>query len=247
MNHPNSSPPVLQSSAPHDAEPPVVELIDALRVYQRGNTQVTGLDHLNLKIHRGEFVSIMGTSGSGKSTMLNVLGTLDRLNGGHYLLDGIDVTALSDTELSRLRSQKIGFVFQSFHLLPRYNALENVELPMIYSRIPRRERLIRAQEALARVGLAERMDHLPTELSGGQQQRVSIARALVNRPSLLLADEPTGALDSATSREILNLFLELNRAGVTIVMVTHDPEVARTAQRVIHMKDARIVQEEITP
>lgn len=222
----------------------VVQLKKAQKVYKRGNNAVIGLDGLDFTVLSGEFVSVMGPSGCGKSTLLNVLGTLDRLDGGGYFFEGTDIASFDDPALSALRSRRIGFVFQQFHLLQRYSALENVELPMIYARVPRAERRARAEKALALVNLTERMHHLPTELSGGQQQRVAIARSLVNDPALLLADEPTGALDSATSVEILKLFRELNTRGVTIFMVTHDPEVARNAKRLIRMKDAHIVSDE---
>ncbi len=224
--------------------PPVVELIDARKIYTRGSSTIVGLDKVNLRVNAGEFVSIMGTSGSGKSTMLNVLGTLDRLEEGRYLFDGEPIENLDDKELSHLRNLRLGFVFQQFHLLPRYNAYENVELPLVYARIPKAQRKPRVEAALARLGLSDRQDHLPTELSGGQQQRVAIARALVNEPRLLLADEPTGALDSHTTQEILNVFRELNAQGVTIVMVTHDPEVAHVAKRTVRMKDANIISDE---
>ena len=223
---------------------PVVELIKARKVYMRGSTEILGLDEIDLQVHAGEFVSIMGASGSGKSTMLNVLGTLDRLDGGSYRFEGEPIEHLDDEELSHLRNLRLGFVFQQFHLLPRYNAYENVELPLIYARMTKAKRAPLVDAALARMGLTDRADHLPTELSGGQQQRVAIARALVNRPGILLADEPTGALDSNTTREILGIFRELNQQGVTIVMVTHDPEVARTGKRIVHMKDARILRDE---
>jgi putative ABC transport system ATP-binding protein len=222
----------------------VVQLQKAQKIYKRGTSQVVGLDGLDFAVNPGEFVSVMGPSGCGKSTLLNVLGTLDRLDGGEYLFEGQPIASLDDAALSALRSRRIGFVFQQFHLLQRYTALENVELPMIYARVPKDERKHRAEKALALVALTDRMHHLPTELSGGQQQRVAIARSLVNDPALLLADEPTGALDSQTSVEILRLFRELNARGVTIFMVTHDPEVAKSAKRLIRMKDAHIVSDE---
>ena len=223
---------------------PVVSLQKAQKVYARGAAKVVGLDGLDFTVHPGEFVSVMGPSGCGKSTLLNVLGTLDRLDGGEYFFEGQPIAALDDAALSALRSKRIGFVFQQFHLLQRYSALENVELPMVYARIAKTERRVRAESAMALVGLTDRMHHLPTELSGGQQQRVAIARSLVNDPALLLADEPTGALDSQTSVEILRLFKELNARGVTIFMVTHDAEVAKNARRLIRMKDAHIVSDE---
>lgn len=223
---------------------PVAELHDARKEYRRGNSLVTGLDHVDFSVFRGEYLAVVGASGSGKSTLLNVLGTLDRLDAGSCRIDGQSIEGLDDDQLSRLRSLKIGFVFQSFHLLPRHTAVENVEVPMLYAGIGRRERRQRALDALERVGLGGRTDHLPSQLSGGQQQRVSLARALVNSPALLLADEPTGALDSATTGEILTLFDELNAGGVTIVMVTHDREVAARTRRVVRMSDGRIVEDD---
>jgi len=222
---------------------PVVELLGARKAYRRGSAVVQGLDQVDLFVFRGEYVAVVGASGSGKSTLLNVIGTLDRLDEGCYRIDGQSIEGLDDTELSRLRSLKIGFVFQSFHLLPRHTALENVEVPMLYAGVGRKERRVRALRALERVGLGDRTDHLPSQLSGGQQQRVSLARALVNSPALLLADEPTGALDSATTAEILELLDELNAIGTTIVMVTHDREVAARTRRVVHMMDGRIVDD----
>lgn len=218
----------------------VIGLSEARKTYGKGSSTVVGLAGIDFELSRGEYVAVVGASGSGKSTLLNVVGTLDKLDSGTYRLDGSDVRDLDDQELSALRCSKIGFVFQAFHLLPLYSALENVELPLVYARIGREERRERAREALDRVGLGSRMTHLPTQLSGGQQQRVSIARALVNRPSLLLADEPTGALDSATTGEILDLFAALNDSGVTIMMVTHDREVAARTRRVVRMRDGHI-------
>jgi putative ABC transport system ATP-binding protein len=209
-----------------------------------GNTTVQALRSVDLGIGAGEMVAIMGASGSGKSTLLNILGTLDRCDGGRYTLDGQDVSALSDRELAQFRNRKIGFVFQSFNLLPRYSATRNVELPMLYGGVPRTERRRRAEAALTRVGLGDRMHHQPNELSGGQQQRVSIARALVQNPVLLLADEPTGALDSETTLQIMDLFCELHRSGMTIILVTHEPAVAEYAQRVLRVRDGRIVADE---
>ncbi len=199
---------------------------------------------VDVEVTRGEMLAVMGSSGSGKSTMLNIVGTLDRPTSGTYELEGEAVEGRTDEELAALRSRKLGFVFQSFHLLPRSTALANVELPMVYAGVGRRERRERARAALDRVGLGDRADHLPSQLSGGQQQRVAIARALVNAPSLLLADEPTGALDSATAQQVLALLRELHDAGLTIVLVTHDPEVARWGDRVIVFRDGVIVSEE---
>jgi putative ABC transport system ATP-binding protein len=201
---------------------------------------------VTLSIAAGEMVAIMGPSGSGKSTMLNVLGTLDRPTAGEYRLDGESVGELDEPALASLRNHKIGFVFQSFNLLPRETALENVELPMIYAGAARAARRRKAEAALARVGLAERMDHLPNQLSGGQQQRVSIARAIVNEPLLLLADEPTGALDSKTARQVMELLLDLHRSGMTVAVVTHDPAVAAYAGRVITFRDGHVVSDERT-
>lgn len=203
-----------------------------------------GLVDVTLRVHAGEYLSIMGASGSGKSTLLNVLGTLDRLDTGSYELAGRRVDTLDDETLSRIRARTLGFVFQSFHLLPRYTAVENVELALLYARTPRKERRARAMAALERVGLTDRARHVPSQLSGGQQQRVSIARALVTEPSLLLADEPTGALDSATTDEILALFDRLHDEGATLIVVTHDRDVAMRAQRNVVMRDARVVRDE---
>ena len=228
-----------------NASPVVVaDLHQACKSYSTGESQVPGLIDLTLRIQAGEYLSIMGASGSGKSTLLNVLGTLDRLDTGTYELNGQRVDALGDEELSQVRARTLGFVFQSFHLLARYNAVENVELALLYARSPRKGRRARAMAALERVGLAQRAHHLPSQLSGGQQQRVSIARALVTEPSLLLADEPTGALDSATTDEILALFDRLHSEGATLIVVTHDRDVALRAQRNVVMRDARVVRDE---
>ncbi|MFX4303603.1 ABC transporter ATP-binding protein [Alicyclobacillus tolerans] len=218
----------------------LLEIHQLVRTYQVGGQEIRALSGVNLTIQRGEYVAIMGPSGSGKSTMMNMIGCLDVPSSGTYQLDGYDVSRLSDDELAILRNQKIGFVFQNFNLLPKTTALENVELPMLYAGISLRERRQRAMEALERVGLAERMHNRPNELSGGQQQRVSIARALVNKPVLLLADEPTGALDSHTTEEILQLFADLHAQGNTIVLVTHEPEVGRRAKRIIRFRDGRV-------
>jgi ABC-type lipoprotein export system ATPase subunit len=235
----------VSSSEPSDpASPPaLIELAGLRKVYVAGDHEVAALRGVTLRIEAHEFVAIMGASGSGKSTLMNVLGCLDRPTEGHYLLDGVEVASLSRDALARVRSERIGFVFQSFHLLPRTTALENVEFPLLYTHPPitDSERRERARRALARVGLAEREHHTPGQLSGGQQQRVAIARALVNRPALLLADEPTGNLDSKVSAEIMNLLTDLNEEGVTIVMVTHEPDIARYAKRRIVMRDGEIV------
>jgi len=225
------------------AAPPVVELLGVSRVYVTGDTKLRALDDVTFRVQPGEYVAIMGTSGSGKSTMMNLVGLLDRPTTGTVSLDGQSVSGLSDRALSKMRNQKLGFVFQSFHLLPRLTALENVEVPMTYAGVPARERRVRALEALGNVGLKDRVHHNPTQLSGGQQQRVAIARALVNRPRLLLADEPTGALDTETTGQILDMLDTLHREGLTITLVTHEPEVALRAKRVVSMRDGRIVKD----
>ena len=207
-----------------------------------GDDRVRALDHATLHISPREFVSIIGPSGSGKSTLMNIIGCLDVADAGVYKLDGLPIGEYSENELAHIRNQKIGFVFQNFNLIPKLSAEENVELPLIYQKVPRAERQQRVREALERVGLQKRARHLPTELSGGQQQRVAIARALVTRPSLILADEPTGNLDSKTSQEIMDMFHELHRQGNTIVLITHDPGVARQAERAIHILDGRITE-----
>lgn len=221
-------------------DPPLVLLEQVSRTYSLGSVEVRALREVSLSIRRGELVAIMGPSGSGKSTLLNLLGTLDRPSAGRYVLDGEPVETLDDDQLAQLRNEKLGFVFQSFNLLQQEDAQDNVELPLLYARISRSERRARALAALERVGLGERAHHKPNQLSGGQQQRVAIARAIVNRPLLLLADEPTGALDSETSREVMELLLELHRQGMTVVIVTHDPKVASYAERVIVVADGRI-------
>jgi putative ABC transport system ATP-binding protein len=219
----------------------LIEMRELTRVYQLGPQQIFALRGVDLIIENGEYVAIMGPSGSGKSTIMNIIGCLDRPSSGRYLLDGIPVESMDDDELAAIRNKKIGFVFQTFNLLARTTALQNVELPLIYAKIPRLERRQMAEEALTAVGLGDRIHHQPNELSGGQRQRVAIARALVNKPSLLLADEPTGNLDSQTGREILDLFRDLHNRGNSIIMVTHEDDVAQEAKRVIHIRDGKIV------
>ena len=224
----------------------MIDIQDLSKVYLVGDERVRALDHATLHIYPHEFVSIIGPSGSGKSTLMNIIGCLDVADGGKYLLDGLPIEAYSENELARIRNQKIGFVFQSFNLIPKLTAEENVELPLIYQKVPRAERQKRVQEALERVKLLHRAKHLPTELSGGQQQRVAIARALVTRPALILADEPTGNLDSKTSQEIMEIFHELHAQGNTIILITHDNEVAKQASRAIHILDGRITEVTLT-
>jgi putative ABC transport system ATP-binding protein len=217
---------------------------DVTKTYSSGALEVQALRGVSFSIGRGEYVAIMGPSGSGKSTLMNLLGCLDRPTSGTYLLDGIDVGTLDDNALAAIRLKKLGFVFQGFNLLARTSALKNVALPLFYAGVPGAKRLAEAERRLTEVGLGERAEHKPNELSGGQQQRVAIARALVNDPSVLLADEPTGNLDSQTSEEIMTLFARVNAGGRTIIMVTHDLEVARHAKRIIRMKDGEIVADE---
>jgi putative ABC transport system ATP-binding protein len=220
---------------------PVIRLTNVHKVYDAGDVRVHALRGVTLEIERGGFVAIMGTSGSGKSTMMNILGCLDRPTKGQYLLDGVEVSGFSKDERADIRNQKLGFVFQGFNLLRRTSALENVELPLIYSNVPADERALRSQQALEAVGLGHKAASQPNQLSGGQQQRVAIARALVNRPSLLLADEPTGNLDSRTSMEIMGVFQRLNDQGITVVVVTHEPDIAQYARRMVAMKDGQMI------
>jgi putative ABC transport system ATP-binding protein len=218
----------------------MIDIKDLCKVYLVGDERVRALDHATLHIYPKEFVSIIGPSGSGKSTLMNIIGCLDIADAGSYYLDGLPIEAYSENELARIRNQKIGFVFQSFNLIPKLTAEENVELPLIYQKVKRSERQKRVQQALEMVGLTKRGKHLPTELSGGQQQRVAIARALVTNPCLILADEPTGNLDSKTSREIMEIFHALHKQGNTIVLITHDNDVAKQASRAVHILDGRI-------
>ena len=220
----------------------MIDIKDLCKVYLVGDERVRALDHATLHIYPKEFVSIIGPSGSGKSTLMNIIGCLDTADAGTYFLDGIPIEAYSENQLAQIRNQKIGFVFQNFNLIPKLSAEENVELPLIYQKVKRAERQQRVAAALERVGLTKRAKHLPTELSGGQQQRVAIARALVTNPGIILADEPTGNLDSKTSREIMDIFHSLHKQGNTIVLITHDNEVAKQASRSIHILDGQITE-----
>ena len=229
------------------ARRPVIEVQDVERVYRLGeDVEVRALAGVSLRIARGEFVAIMGSSGSGKSTLMHILGCLDAPTAGRYLLDGVDVRDISEDDLADLRNRKIGFVFQSFNLVARTTALANVELPLAYAGLGRRERRVRAIAALAAVGMEDRMHHLPSELSGGQQQRAAVARAIVTDPSIVLADEPTGNLDSRSTEEILAVFARLNAEGRTIVLITHESDVAARARRVVRLGDGRVLSDEAT-
>lgn len=227
--------------------PSLIDLHHISKIYGSGNTEVKALWDVSLTIHQGDYCSIMGPSGSGKSTAMNVIGCLDRPTGGQYFFDGQDVAQLDDDTLAAIRNRKIGFVFQQFHLLPQLSALDNVALPMVYGGVPAAERHKRAADALQRVGLGNRLTNRPSQLSGGQQQRVAIARAIVNRPLLLLADEPTGALDTTTTEEVMKIFAELNQGGITVVMVTHEPAVARLTQRVVWFRDGQVINAHMNP
>ena len=220
----------------------MIDIKDLCKYYLVGDERVRALDHATLHIYPHEFVSIIGPSGSGKSTLMNIIGCLDIADAGSYRLDDLPIEAYSENELARIRNEKIGFVFQQYNLIPKLTAEENVELPLIYQKVPKAERQKRVKQALEKVNMLPRAKHLPTELSGGQQQRVSIARAIVTNPKLILADEPTGALDSKTSREIIDIFHELHALGNTIVVITHDNDIAKQAQRAIHILDGKITE-----
>ena len=247
MKHPFSSKPLpcrlstrLAEDRNKPSRQPVAQLLGVSKVYGEGANEVRALNHLDLTVYQGDYLAVMGASGSGKSTAMNILGCLDRPSTGHYKLNGIAVEDVDDDALADLRNQELGFVFQQFHLLPHASALENVMLPMVYAGIHSNERRQRAEEALVRVGLSERLHNKPNQLSGGQQQRVAIARASINRPALLLADEPTGALDSRTTEDVLSLFDALHQQGITLVMVTHEDDVARRAGKTVRFKDGAI-------
>jgi len=223
--------------------PALIEIQDVHKVYDMGDDKVRALDGVSLVIQEGEYVAIMGPSGSGKSTLMNLIGCLDTPTAGSYKLKGTEVAGMTDDELAAIRNGEIGFIFQTFNLLPRSDAVQNVELPLVYAGVPRRERRDRAQEALKSVGLGDRMHHRPNEMSGGQRQRVAVARALVNRPSILMADEPTGNLDSKTGEEIMNLMDQLHAQGRTIILVTHEEDLALRAARVVRLRDGRVLSD----
>jgi putative ABC transport system ATP-binding protein len=239
------SPTTVPGSSSLRSDAPVIQVRDLRKTYQLGETEVHALRGVSLSIDAGDFVAIMGASGSGKSTFMNILGCLDQPTSGQYLLEGADVSGLNKKELAWIRNKKIGFVFQGFNLLGRTTALENTELPLLYSKLGKKERELRAREALALVGLSQREHHFPSQLSGGQQQRVAIARALTNKPRLLLADEPTGNLDSRTSVEVMDIFQRLNADGLTIVLVTHEPDIAQFAKRQIVFRDGHVKRDDI--
>lgn len=228
------------SKLKHDAPPALLQARALRKTYRVGDQVVHALDGLDLDIHANEYVALMGPSGSGKSTLMNMLGCLDSPTSGSYVLNGQDVSRLEDDALADIRNREIGFVFQTFNLLPRYTAQENVALPMIYAGVGKADRMKRAEEVLAQVGLADRMDHRPNELSGGQRQRVAVARALVMRPSIILADEPTGNLDTATSLEVMELFADIQKAGNTVILVTHEEDIAACADRIVRLRDGRV-------
>lgn len=245
---PDPSQPTLKAEPQFSPRPQAIIRLEGItKVYGSGNTEVRALAGVDLVIEPGEYCAIMGASGSGKSTMMNIIGCLDRPTAGSYCLDGVNVAALDDRELAHIRNRKIGFVFQQFHLLPQITALENVMLPMVYANVPVKERQERGTMALEQVGLGHRLHNKPNQLSGGQQQRVAIARAIVNHPVLLLADEPTGALDTQTTQEILHIFTDLNNRGMTVVMVTHEPDVARRTRRIVWFRDGQVVHAALDP
>ena len=224
----------------------MIDLQDVYKIYETGDTTVHALDGMSLHVDEGEFVAIVGQSGSGKSTCMNIIGCLDVPTSGKYILDGIDVSTLTDDELSFIRKNKLGFIFQQYNLIQKLNVLSNVELPLIYQRVPKHERIERAREALKRVGIEDKEKRYPAQLSGGQQQRVSIARALVGNPSVILADEPTGALDSKTGIEVMELIKKLNEEGNTIILVTHDNNIAKQAKRIVRIHDGKITEDSKT-
>jgi putative ABC transport system ATP-binding protein len=234
---------VLRGDAAQRPAPPVIQLRAATRTYELGSIRVRALREVTLRIERGDFIAIMGSSGSGKSTLMNILGCLDSPTDGRYLLDGVDAAQMDEDDLSDLRNRKIGFVFQSFNLVPRTSALANVELPLSYAGLKGPERRRRAERALGSVGMSNRMHHQPSELSGGQQQRVAVARAIVTNPSLILADEPTGNLDSRSTTEVLRIFARLNEERRTVVLITHEPDVAERAKRIVRLSDGQIVED----
>jgi putative ABC transport system ATP-binding protein len=238
---------VSQDLPDTNTQPIIIRMEEICKKYGVGDTLVNALENVNLTIEEGEYCAIMGPSGSGKSTAMNIIGCLDRPTSGHYYLDKMDVATLPDDQLAQMRNRKLGFVFQQFHLLPQSTAMENVMLPLVYAGVSSQERQDRAAAALERVGLTNRRNNRPNQLSGGQQQRVAIARAIVGEPVLLLADEPTGALDSRTTQEVMDIFTELNEGGITIVMVTHEPEVARQTRRIVWFRDGQVIHSHLTP
>ena len=231
----------------NDDRPIIIRLEEVNKTYGIGDTLVKALDGVNLTIAEGEYCSIMGPSGSGKSSAMNIIGCLDQPTSGHYYLDKLDVSTVPDADLAKIRNRKLGFIFQQFHLLPQLTALDNVMLPMIYGGLAQSERKERAVVALEKVGLSNRMANRPNQLSGGQQQRVAIARAIVGEPRVLLADEPTGALDSRTTQEVMDIFTQLNESGITIVMVTHEPDVAKQTRRIVWFRDGQVIHSHLTP